>query len=228
MNSNSLMAEPDRTAVFYCKCGGYSRSLPIGPSTLSMKKILFWLFPVALLSCEKTVYSPDPADDTYTLKQVTYEMGDNGKMETFVHPLHTVTFFNNTSVAQQVTVDPLAGVKETSLFMSDDEKAFLLLGGVVPEVAVPSTVDEGVITLGEAKWPYRSERAEMAPPLNFRDTIAVPPNMRLTLTMNVYFNELDLAYTATLEGQPTGAITTVKGRWKGVSVANVETQVEFQ
>lgn len=192
-----------------------------------MKKILVWLLPVALFSCEKTVYSPDPADDTYSLKQVTYEVGEDGSMETFAHPLHTVTFFNNTSVVQQMTVDPLAGVKESSLFMSDDERAFALLGDVVPEVAVPSTLNDGVITLGEAKWPYRSEVAEIASSLNFRDTIAVPPHTRLTLTMNVYLNELDLLYTATFEGQPTGTVTTVKGRWKGVTVANVETQIEY-
>ena len=174
------------------------------------------------------MYSPDPADDTYTLKQLTYEVGENGKMETFVRPLHTVTFFNNTSVVQQMTVDPLAGVKESSLFMSDDERAFALLGDAVAHVAVPSALDdEGVITLGEAKWPYRSAVAELASSLNFRDTIAVPPHTRLTLTMNVYLNELDLLYTATFEGQPTGTVTTVKGRWKGVTVANVETQIEY-
>src|SRR5690606_24840359 len=124
-----------------------------------MKKILVWLLPVALFSCEKTVYSPDPADDTYTLKQVTYELGDNGSMETFAHPLHTVTFFNNTSVVQQMTVDPLAGVKESSLFMSDDERAFALLGDAVVNVAVPVALDDSVITLGEVKWPYQIGRA---------------------------------------------------------------------
>ncbi|MGV3762105.1 hypothetical protein [Parapedobacter sp.] len=192
-----------------------------------MKKILFWLFPVALLSCEKTVYSPDPADDSYSLQQIIYEVGDNSKMETFVRPLHSLTYFNNTSVVQQVIVDPLADVKESSLFMSDDERAFTLLDGPVTNVAVPLTLDDGVVTLGETKWPYSTEVVEIAPSLNFRDTIEVPPATRLTLTMNVYFNKLDLAYTATFEGQPTGTITEVKGRWKGVAVANVEKQVEF-
>lgn len=192
-----------------------------------MKKILFWLLPVALFSCEKTVYSPNPADDTYSLQQITYEAGDKGKMETFVRPLHSLTYFNNTSVVQQVVVDPLADVMETSLFISDDERAFTLLEGMVPSVAVPMTLTEGVVTVGAAKWPYRSETAQLPPTLNFRDTIAVPPNRRLTLLMNVYFNELELAYTATFEGRPTGTITEVKGRWKGVAVAHVEKQIEF-
>src|SRR5690606_24649152 len=124
-----------------------------------MKIILFWLFPVVLLSCESTVYSPDPANDAYSLNQVTYEVGENGRVETFVHPLHTITFFNNTSVVQQMTVDPLADVKETSLFMSDDERAFALLGDAVVNVAVPVALDDSVITLGEVKWPYQIGRA---------------------------------------------------------------------
>lgn len=174
------------------------------------------------------MYSPDPANDAYSLKQVTYEVGENGRVETFVHPLHTITFFNNTSVVQQMTVDPLADVKETSLFMSDDERAFALLGDAVVNVAVPVALDDSVITLGEVKWPYRGEVVEISPSLNFRDTIAVPPHTRLTLTMNVYLNEFDLRYTAIFEGRPSGAIKEVKGQWKGVGVANVEKQIEFQ
>ncbi|MEC3880891.1 hypothetical protein [Parapedobacter sp. 10938] len=192
-----------------------------------MKKILFWLVPIALFSCEKTVYSPDPVDDNYSLQAITYEVGDKGKMETFVRPLHSFTYFNNTSVVQQVSVDPLADVKESSLFMSDDERAFTQLDGPVPNVAVPLTLDDGVVTLGETKWPYRSEVVEIAPSLNFRDTIEVPPETRLTLTMNVYFNKLDLAYTATFKGEPTGTVIDVKGQWKGVTVAKVEKQIEF-
>src|SRR3546814_10253841 len=126
-----------------------------------MKKILFWLFPVALFSCEKTVYSPDPADDTYSLQGITYHMEAGDGMETFVRPLHTLTYFNNTSVAQQVIVDPLADVTESSHFTSDDEQAFALLEGVVPSVAVPSAINNGAVTVGAAKWPYRSEAAQL-------------------------------------------------------------------
>lgn len=180
-----------------------------------------------LLSCEKTIYSPDPADDIYTLQGITYHMEAGEGIETFVRPLHTLTYVNNTNVAQQVIVDPLADVTESSLFMSDDEKAFALLEGVVPNVAVPRTLDDGVVTVGEAKWPYRGEAAQLAPSLNFRDTIAVPPNTQLSLMMNVYFNEIELSYIATFEGQPTGTIAEVKGKWKGVAVANVEKQLEF-
>src|SRR5690606_37827740 len=137
---------------------------------------------------------------------------------------HSFTYFNNTSVVQQVTINPLADVTESSLFMSDDEKAFALLDGDVPHVAVPLAINDGMVTVGEAKWPYSSNAAQLAPSLDLLDTIAVPPNTRLTLMMNVYFNEFELAYTATFEGQPTGTITEVKGRWKGVAVANVEKQ----
>lgn len=199
----------------------------VSPSTYAMKKILFWLLPLALLSCEKTEYSPDPAVDTYSLKQIFYDVGEEDGMETFVRPLHSVTYANRTSVVQRVIVDPLAGLTESSVFTSGDNNAFALLGGVEPEVAVPLQLDDGVITVGEAKWPYRGEVAQLAPTVNFRDTIAVPPNTRLTLMMNVYFNEFELSYTATFEGQPTGTIVEAKGKWKGVVVANVEKQLEF-
>lgn len=148
-------------------------------------------------------------------------------METFVRPLHSLEYFNHTSVVQRVIVDPLADVMESSLFMSDDENAFALLGDEVPEVAVPVGVNDGAVAVGQAKWPYSPEVAQLAPTLNFRDTIAVPPNTRLTLMMNVYLNEFELSYTATFEGQPTGTIAEVKGKWKGVAVANVEKQLEF-
>lgn len=192
-----------------------------------MKKFLFWLLPVALFSCEKTEYSPDPEEDTYSLQQIIYQVEPGDKMETFVRPLHSLEYFNHTGVVQKVIVDPLADVTESSLFASDDKKAFTLLGGVEPEVAVPLALDDGIVTVGEAKWLYRSEAMQLAPTLNFRDTIAVPPNTRLTLMMNVYFNEFELSYTATFEGRPTGTIAEVKGKWKGVAVANVEKQIEF-
>lgn len=192
-----------------------------------MKKILFWLLPVALFSCEKTEYSPDPVNDNYSLQAVTYHVEAGDKMETFVRPLHSLEYFNHTSVVQRVIVDPLADVMESSLFMSDDENAFALLGDEVPEVAVPVGVNDGAVAVGQAKWPYSPEVAQLAPTLNFRDTIAVPPNTRLTLMMNVYLNEFELSYTATFEGQPTGTIAEVKGKWKGVAVANVEKQLEF-
>ncbi len=195
---------------------------------LMMKKTLCWLLPVVLLSCEKTVYSPDPADDTYSLKQITYQVAEGDRMETFARPLHSLTYNNQTSVAQQVIVDPLAAVTESSLFISDDENAFALLGGAAPAVAVPLAINGGTVEkVGEAKWPYRGEAAELAPSLNFRDTITVPPHTRLTLLMNVYFNEIELSYTATFEGQPTGTIVEAKGKWRGVAVANVEKQLEF-
>lgn len=192
-----------------------------------MKKILFWLLPVALFSCEKTEYSPDPVNDNYSLQAVTYHVEAGDKMETFVRPLHSLEYFNHTSVVQRVIVDPLADVMESSLFMSDDKNAFALLGDEVPEVAVPVGVNDGAVAVGQAKWPYSPEVAQLAPTLNFRDTIAVPPNTRLTLMMNVYLNEFELSYTATFEGQPTGTIAEVKGKWKGVAVANVEKQLEF-
>lgn len=192
-----------------------------------MKKILFWLLPVALFSCEKTEYSPDPVNDNYSLQAVIYHVEAGDKMETFVRPLHSLEYFNHTSVVQRVIVDPLADVMESSLFMSDDENAFALLGDEVPEVAVPVGVNDGTVAVGQAKWPYSPEVAQLAPTLNFRDTIAVPPNTRLTLMMNVYLNEFELSYTATFEGQPTGTIAEVKGKWKGVAVANVEKQLEF-
>lgn len=192
-----------------------------------MKKILFWLLPVALFSCEKTEYSPDPVNDNYSLQAVIYHVEAGDKMETFVRPLHSLEYFNHTSVVQRVIVDPLADVMESSLFMSDDENAFALLGDEVPEVAVPVGVNDGAVAVGQAKWPYSPEVAQLAPTLNFRDTIAVPPNTRLTLMMNVYLNEFELSYTATFEGQPTGTIAEVKGKWKGVAVANVEKQLEF-
>jgi len=192
-----------------------------------MKKILFWLLPVALFSCEKTEYSPDPVNDNYSLQAVIYHVEAGDKMETFVRPLHSLEYFNHTSVVQRVIVDPLADVMESSLFMSDDKNAFALLGDEVPEVAVPVGVNDGAVAVGQAKWPYSPEVAQLAPTLNFRDTIAVPPNTRLTLMMNVYLNEFELSYTATFEGQPTGTIAEVKGKWKGVAVANVEKQLEF-
>ena len=192
-----------------------------------MKKILYWLLPVALFSCEKTEYSPDPVNDNYSLQAVTYHVEAGDKMETFVRPLHSLEYFNHTSVVQRVIVDPLADVMESSLFMSDDKNAFALLGDEVPEVAVPVGVNDGAVAVGQAKWPYSPEVAQLAPTLNFRDTIAVPPNTRLTLMMNVYLNEFELSYTATFEGQPTGTIAEVKGKWKGVAVANVEKQLEF-
>lgn len=192
-----------------------------------MKKILFWLFPLVLLSCEKTKYSPDPANDIYSLQRITYEVGEGDGVETFVRPLHSVTYFNRTSVVQKVIVDPLAGLMESSIFMSSDHNAFALLGGEAPEVAVPLQLHDGVVTVGEAKWPYRGDLTQLAPTLDVRDTIAVPPNTRLTLMMNVYFNEFELSYTATFEGRPTGTTAEVKGKWKGVVVANVEKQLEF-
>lgn len=192
-----------------------------------MKKILFWLLPVALFSCEKTEYSPDPVNDNYSLQAVIYHVEAGDKMETFVRPLHSLEYFNHTSVVQRVIVDPLADVMESSLFMSVDKNAFALLGDEVPEVAVPVGVNDGAVAVGQAKWPYSPEVAQLAPTLNFRDTIAVPPNTRLTLMMNVYLNEFELSYTATFEGQPTGTIAEVKGKWKGVAVANVEKQLEF-
>lgn len=192
-----------------------------------MKKILFWLLPVALFSCEKTTYSPDPVNDNYSLQAVTYHVETGDKAETFVRPLHSLEYFNHTSVVQRVIVDPLADVMESSLFVSDDENAFALLNGVTPEVAVPVALNDGVVTVGQVKWPYGNEAVQLAPSLNFRDTIAVPPNTRLTLMMNVYLNEFELSYTATFEGRPTGTVAEVKGKWKGVAVANVEKQLEF-
>lgn len=192
-----------------------------------MKKFLFWLLPVALFSCERTEYSPDPEDDTYSLQQITYQVGAGDKMETFVRPLHSLEYFNHTNVVQKVIVDPLADVTESSLFASNDKSAFALLDGEEPAVAVPVALSDGVVTVGEAKWPYRAEAVRVAPQLNFRDTIAVPPNTRLTLMMSVYFNEFELSYTAAFEGHPTGTIAEVKGKWKGVAVANVEKQIEF-
>src|SRR3546814_11417309 len=101
-----------------------------------MKKILFWLFPVALFSCEKTVYSLDPADDTYSLQGITYQMEAGDGMETLVRSLHTLTYFNNTSVSQQLTDDLLEVVTASSHFTSDEVRAFRQLERVVPSVGV--------------------------------------------------------------------------------------------
>lgn len=196
--------------------------------SLAMKKNLFWLLLVVLLSCEKTVYSPNPAEDTYSLKEIAYQVAEGDGVETFVQPLHSIVYDNQTSVTQQVMIDPLKGVTESSLFMSNDENAFALLAGAVPQVAVPNAINEGVVTVGETKWPYQLEPAELASSLHFRDTIDVPPHTRLTLRMNVYLSEMQLSYTATFEGKPTGTIVETKGKWKGVAVTNVEKLVEFQ
>ena len=192
-----------------------------------MKKILFWLLPLAFFSCEKTTYSPNPEDDKYTLTSMVYYMEGNDRMETFVRPLHSLEYANHTDVEQRVFVDPLADIQESSLFMSDDEKAFSLLEGNAPTVAVPIALTDDGFTLGEGKWPYSNEKVLLNPSVNYRDTITVPPNTRLSLTMNVYLNEFDVSYTALFEGSPTGAVAEIKGKWKGVAVANVEKQVEF-
>lgn len=193
-----------------------------------MKKILLLLIPVIFFSCEKTEYSPDPKQDTFLLKGVTYSVGEGDGMETFVRPLHSLTYHNNTSLTQKVIVDPLTDVWETSHFSSNDTDAFAFVGGDTAKVAVPMQLNEGIVMLGETKWLYRSDVMQLAPTMNFRDTIDVPANTRLTLFMNVYFNEFELSYTATFEGSPSGAAKEVKGKWKGAMVANVETQMEFQ
>lgn len=193
-----------------------------------MKKIICWLLPVVLVSCEKTTYSPDPVNDSYSLTSITYQVEAGDKMETFVRPLHSLEYANHTSVVQYVIVDPLADVMESSLFTSADERAFALLDGATPQIAAPVALNDGVVTVGEAKWPYSNEAVQLAPTINYRDTIAVPPNAQLKLMMNVYLNELELSYTATFEGAPTGTVAEVKGKWKGVAVANVEKQVEFR
>ena len=192
-----------------------------------MKKILLWLLPVVLVSCEKTTYSPDPVDDQYSLKSITYHVGEGDKMETFVRPLHSLEYANYTDAVQHVVVDPLADIQESSQFTSDDGKAFTLVEGAAPTVAVPVGLNDGVVTVGEEKWSYSGEAMQLAPAVNYRDTIAVPPNTRITLLMNVYLNELNLSYTATFVGNPTGTVTEVSGKWKGVAVANVEKQLEF-
>ena len=192
-----------------------------------MKKMLFGLVAVALLSCEKTIYSPDPAEDTHELINITYTQGDGDGVETFVHPLHSLTYTNHTGVAKKVVVDPLTDVMESSQFFSNDERAFQLVDPAATHVAVPTQFNDGVATLGEPKWSYSSEVVTLPPVVSFRDTLEVPAYTSLTVTMSVYLNEYNLSYTAIFEGKPSGTLTEINGKWKGITVANVDKQIAY-
>lgn len=193
-----------------------------------MKKMLFGLAALALLSCEKTEYSPNPEKDVYELKTISYTMEAGDGVETFVRPLHSLSYTNHTSLTQKVIVDPLAGVMESSQFFSGDEKAFQLVDPSITPIAVPAQFSDGVAILGEPKWLYSNVLVELPPVVNFRDTLEVPPNTNLTVTMSVYLNEYNLSYTATFEGKPSGASAEIRGKWKGVTVANVDKQLRYQ
>ena len=191
-------------------------------------KMFVGLVVFALFSCEKTIHSPDPIEDTHELKAITYTMEEGDGVETFVRPLHSISYANNTSVTQQIIVDPLSGVVESSQFFSDNEQAFQLVDPSATTIAVPVQVNDGTVTLGEPKWPYGSERVERLPEVSFRDTLEVAAHTSLTLTMSVHFNEYNLSYTAVVEGKPSGTLTEINGKWKGVTVANVEKQIAYQ
>lgn len=190
--------------------------------------MLIGLVVFALFSCEKTIHSPDPVEDTHELKTITYTMEEGDGVETFVRPLHSISYENNTSVTQQIIVDPLSGVVESSQFFSDNEQAFQLVDPSAAAIAVPVQVNDGMATLGEPKWPYGSERVELPSKVNFRDTLEVAAHTHLTLTMSVHFNEYNLSYTAVFEGKPSGTLTEIKGKWKGVVVGNVDKQIQYQ
>ncbi len=193
-----------------------------------MKKALFGMAALALLSCEKTEYSPDPVKDVHELQAITYTMEEGDGVETFVRPLHSLSYTNLTNLTQKIIVDPLADVVESSQFFSDDKKAFQLVDPSSTLVAVPIQFNDGVAALGEPKWPYGGELVELPPVVNFRDTLDVPANTTLTVTMSVHLDEYNLSYTATFEGKPSGAHTEIKGKWKGVTVANVDKQIQYQ
>jgi len=193
-----------------------------------MKKALFGLAALALLSCEKTEYSPDPAKDVYELKAITYTMEEGDRVETFVRPLHSVSYTNHTSVTQKIIIDPLAGVVESSQFFSSNETAFQLVDPSATRVAVPIQFSDGVATLSAPKWTYGSALVELPPVINFRDTLEVSPNTSLMVTMSVYLNEYNLTYTAVFEGKPSGTYTEISGKWRGVTVANVDKQIQYQ
>ncbi len=193
-----------------------------------MKKTLIGLAVFSLLSCEKTAYSPDPVEDTHELTSIAYSIEDGDGVRIFVQPLHSLNYNNRTSVSQQVIVDPLAGVLESSQFSSEDEKAFSLVDAETTKVPVPVMLNDGVAVVGKAKWAYGSELIELNPELNYRDTIDVPANTLLTVTMSVHLNEYQLTYKAQFEGKPSGTLTEVKGKWKGVTVADVDKQIVYQ
>lgn len=192
------------------------------------KEMLLGLAALVLFSCEKTAYSPDPAKDTHELKAITYTLEAGDKVETFVRPLHSLSYSNHTSLTQKIIIDPLTDVLESSQFFSDDGKAFRLVDPATTRVAVPVQFNAGIATLGEPKWPYGGEPMQLPPVVSFRDTLDVPANTSLTVTMSVYLNEYNLSYTASFEGKPSGAITEIKGKWKGVVVANVDKQIQYQ
>lgn len=192
------------------------------------KETLLGLAALMLFSCEKTVYSPDPAKDTHELKTITYTLEAGDKVETFVRPLHSLSYSNHTSIAQKIIIDPLADVLETSQFFSDNARAFQLVDPAETRIAVPVQFNEGVAMLGEPKWSYGNELMQLPPVVNFRDTLNVPANTSVTVTMSVYLNEYNVSYTATFEGKPSGTLTEIKGKWKGVTIANVDKQIHYQ
>ena len=193
-----------------------------------MNKLVFGLVVFALLSCEKTVYSPDPEKDIYALKSITYVMGEGDGVETFVKPFQSLTYVNGSSVTQKIVVDPIADVMESSQFFSADENAFSWVEPGETSLAVPIRFEEGTAVLGESKWLYTRDLMQQLPTINLRDTLEIPAHTTLTVTLSVYLYQYNVSYKATFEGKPSGTLQEVNGKWKGVVVGNVDKQIQYQ
>jgi len=200
-----------------------------------MNKLLLLIFSVVIiLGCDKQTDEviPDdpegpPKGELFKLKNIEFVPSTDESIETFTVPRKSLDFSNGTSVRQLVVITPSKDLVETSIFQSAELKKYDIVD--TTGVAVPLNIDEnGNISLGESKWPFKESVVEMPTALDLNDSVYVEASKKLHVNLSVNMIKYKSSYTAILVGEESGKEIKITGEWTGVYPvnANVKYQVE--
>ena len=161
----------------------------------------------------------------FTCDQIAYRLDENSGRQYVWREAPTLVLNNDTPVERIHPYDSREHTFNSSEFLSDDESAFRFVGGE-QKVSVPRDIHDTDIECDSGSmWSYAEGERRQAPTVWSTSDIRVPPHSKLTLKTKYRYKALTAGYLLTLRGVEAGERITIEGRWSGLFLDQIDTDV---
>lgn len=190
--------------------------------------ITFLLFMGIMMSCD----NDELTDDSKDLKQIEYsfvkiEFLKTGQTENieYIESTTKLEYLNRTSITQTYNHNPTLGLFEISQFSGIDS---LIISNIIdpPMISVPTRI-ENFISFGDAKWSVSNKTEKAESNLNFKSSIQIESNKKMTLNTMLYYRKIKTNFRLILLNKTENKEQTFEGIWIGNYPINVEIETFF-
>ena len=179
-----------------------------------MKRLLPFVLCLFLFSaCDKDDEEL-PSVPQYVLTSIEYSLEEGDGVQSELVDVMPRVIDNDTPSKMTYTTSDEEGLKNESLFQSDDVNAFLLAEGDSVKVPTPSEIVDGKIFTTKGNL-YTDMVQYSATDQVLASSIVISAYCRLTYKWKQKWDVMTVTYVVTFKDKVTGSQKQSKGKWKG-------------